>query len=100
MNVGLLESDERIKAGETITKALLAQYGYIRKPDSGVKILGNGEIKKKLTFDGIDAISASALKKVEAAGGTFSGGATPVAQEEQKEETQEAQEEQKEESQE
>jgi len=71
VNVGLLESDDRISSGTTITKELLSQYGYIRKPSSFVKILGKGDLKKKLSFDAMDAISASALAQVEAAGGSF-----------------------------
>lgn len=84
INLGLLEADERIKSWDTINKELLTQYGYIRKVTSGVKILWNGDLKKKLTFDGLDAISASALTKVEAAWGSFSG--APEVKEAQKEE--------------
>ncbi len=79
VNVGLLESDDRIKSWDTITKELLAQFWYIRKKDNRVKILGNWDLKKKLSFDGLDAISSSALTKVEAVGGTFSGWA-PVTE--------------------
>jgi len=91
VNVGLLESDDRVKSGDTITKELLAQNGYIRKTTSGVKILGNGDLSKKLSFEGIDAISASALAKVEKAWGSFAAPA-PVAQEQQEEAQEQAQE--------
>ena len=70
VNVGHLEADERISAGATVDKALLTQLGYLRKPTSLVKILWTGELKKSLTFVWIDAVSATALKKIESAGGS------------------------------
>ncbi len=93
VNVGLLESDDRIKSGDTITKELLAQHGYTRKVTSAVKILWNGDIKKKLTFDGLDAISATALSKVESAWWTFT--AAPKIEETQEEQESEKQQEEK-----
>ncbi len=86
VNVGLLESDERVKSGDTITKELLAQNGYIRKTTSGVKILWHGDLSKKLSFEGIDAISASALTKVEAAWGSFAAPEVVATEEEAQEE--------------
>lgn len=71
VNVWSLDTDERIKSGDTITKETLVQYSYIRKASSFVKILGTWDLGKKLTFDGMDAISASALSKVESAGWSF-----------------------------
>ena len=41
----------------------------IKNPKDGVKILGNGEITKKLTVK-VNAFSASAKEKIEAVGGT------------------------------
>jgi large subunit ribosomal protein L15 len=49
--------------------ALLAR-GIISKVADGVKILGKGELKKKLTVRA-HAVSAGALKKIEKAGGAF-----------------------------
>ena len=69
INVGSLENDERIKTGGSITKEVLTQLGYLRKVTSLVKILGNGDLKKKLLFEDMDAVSATALKKIEVAGG-------------------------------
>lgn len=77
VNVGHLEVDERIKAGATIDKALLVQNGYLRKPTSFIKILGKGKLTKSLKFTDIDAVSASALKQIEAAGGNVA--LNPVA---------------------
>ena len=46
----------------------LIQYGIIKNVQDGVKILGNGEITKKLTVQA-NKFSASAKEKIEAAGG-------------------------------
>ena len=43
--------------------------GIIKNPRDGVKILGNGELTKKLDVK-VDAFSASAKEKIEALGGT------------------------------
>ncbi len=51
-----------------ITKETLYNAGFISKTDK-VKVLGNGEISAKVTVD-VDAISKSALAKIEAAGGS------------------------------
>lgn len=69
INVGSLEVDERIDEKKVLNKALLTEFGYLRKTTSLVKILGTGNLEKKLTFEGIDAVSATALKKIEAVGG-------------------------------
>lgn len=68
VNLSQLQADERIAAGATLDKAALTTFGYIRKPTSLVKVLGTGEIKKSLSFVGVDAVSASALTKIEKAG--------------------------------
>lgn len=47
---------------------LLKQTGLVKKVYDGVKILGDGELTKKLTVKAA-AFSASALQKIEAAGG-------------------------------
>ena len=46
----------------------LMEAGIIRKPLDGLKVLGNGEITKKLTVEA-SVFSASAKEKIEAAGG-------------------------------
>ena len=50
------------------TNAILAA-GLLKKTLDGVKVLGNGELTKKLTVK-VNAVSASAKEKIEAAGGT------------------------------
>ena len=47
----------------------LVEAGVIKNPRDGVKILGNGELTKKLTVK-VNAFSEGAKAKIEAAGGT------------------------------
>ncbi len=58
----------RYKDGETVNAAKLLADGVISKCEYGLKILGNGEIKSKLTVEA-KAFSESAKQKIEAAGG-------------------------------
>ena len=64
-----VEDLNSFRAGTTITKEKLVEAGLIRKVTEPVKILGNGELEKKLKFEGIDAFSSSAKEKIEKAGG-------------------------------
>ena len=66
INVGVLEAFDD---GEVVTVETLLAEGFIRNPHDGVKILGNGELTKKLTVKA-NAFSAGAKEKIEAAGGT------------------------------
>ena len=52
-----------------ISVATLVEAGVIKNPKDGVKILGNGELTKKLAVK-VNAVSASAKEKIEALGGT------------------------------
>ena len=65
VNLGDLE--KKIAAG-LVNREALMKAGLIRKSDKEVKILGNGELKKSLQFQGLK-ISKSAKQKTEAAGG-------------------------------
>lgn len=58
----------RFEDGTEVTTELLLEAGVISKALDGVKILGNGEITKKLTVKAA-AFSASAKEKIEKAGG-------------------------------
>lgn len=60
---------ERFEDGAEVTIETLMESGLISNPRDGVKILGNGEITKKLNVK-VSAFSASAKEKIEAAGGT------------------------------
>ena len=46
----------------------LLEQGIVKNPKDGVKILGNGELTKKLTVQA-NAFSKSAVEKIEAVGG-------------------------------
>ena len=56
--------------GATVDEAALLEAGLIRKPYHGVKILGSGALKKKLTIVATKA-SESARTAIEKAGGTL-----------------------------
>lgn len=56
------------KEGTEVTPELLMEMGIIKKQLSGIKVLGNGEITKKLTVRA-HKFSDSAKEKIEAAGG-------------------------------
>lgn len=66
VNVSAL--DKVFNDGETVTVDALISKGLVKKALDGVKILGNGEISKKLTVQ-VNAYSDSAKQKIEAAGG-------------------------------
>jgi large subunit ribosomal protein L15 len=68
INVATLETS--FDAGSTVDVAALRAKGLVPKLAEHVKILGEGELKKKLTVKA-HAISESARQKLEAAGGTF-----------------------------
>ena len=61
--------NERFEDGAVVDVDTLIETGIVRNPKDGVKILGNGEITKKLTVKA-NAFSASAKEKIEAAGGS------------------------------
>ena len=65
INVGALEVFEN---DTVVTVATLIEAGIVTNPRDGVKILGNGELTKKLTVQA-NAFSASAAAKIEALGG-------------------------------
>ena len=65
VNVSVLE---KFEDGDVVNAQALLEKGILSKCEYGVKILGNGEITKKLTVQA-SAFSASAKEKIEAAGG-------------------------------
>jgi len=66
VNVSALE---RFDAGTEVTPELLSESGLVRHTRFDVKILGNGDLTKKLSVTA-HRFSASAREKIEAAGGT------------------------------
>lgn len=69
VNVFVLE--ESYKDGETVTVESLKEKGIVRKNAASVKILGNGDLKKRLVIEGIALVSSSAREKIEKAGGSI-----------------------------
>jgi large subunit ribosomal protein L15 len=65
-----LKDLDRFAAGEEVTPESLKAKGLIRTVRKDVKLLGVGELSKKLKIT-VHAASASAREKVEAAGGTL-----------------------------
>ncbi|MBO8136866.1 MAG: 50S ribosomal protein L15 [Desulfotomaculum sp.] len=63
-----IEQLNKFDENTTITPELLKEAGVIKKINDGVKILGNGELKKALTVKA-HAFSKSAEEKIKAAGG-------------------------------
>ena len=61
---------EKFDNGADVTVDTLIESGIVKNPKDGVKILGNGELTKKLNVKA-NAFSASAKEKIEALGGTF-----------------------------
>ncbi len=59
---------EIFKAGSTVDTKALLEKGIIKKPQDGVKVLGDGEVTKALNVK-LAAYSASAKEKIEKAGG-------------------------------
>ena len=58
----------KFEDGEVVNLEKLMEAGVVKKPLDGLKVLGNGELTKKLTVEA-KVFSASAKEKIEAAGG-------------------------------
>lgn len=67
VNLGRLDS--LFEDGDTVDVDSLVEKGVIKNNKVPVKVLGTGELTKKLTVK-VDKISASAQEKIEANGGT------------------------------
>ena len=67
--INVSELENRFEDGAVVTVEALLESGAIKKVGDGVKILGNGELTKKLTVQ-VNKYSASAIEKIQAAGGT------------------------------
>ena len=65
INVGSLN---RFEEGAVVDAAALVEAGLVKNYFDGIKILGNGELKKNITVK-VDAYSESAKAKIEVAGG-------------------------------
>jgi len=60
---------KKLDASETVTVDALVKAGVLRRAKDGVRLLGDGELKAKVSFD-IAGASKSAIEKVEKAGGS------------------------------
>jgi len=72
INLGRIQAavdSGKLKAGDTITSASLTEAGLVSHAADGVRLLGKGELKAKLSFE-IAGASASAIAAVEKAGGS------------------------------
>ena len=63
-----VETLNRFEDGAEVTAETLLAAGIIKKQHSGVKILGNGKLERKLTVK-VAKVSAEATKQIEALGG-------------------------------
>ena len=66
INVSMLN---RFEDGATVNVESLMEIGLVSNPRDGFKILGNGELTKKLNV-AVNAYSASAIEKIQALGGS------------------------------
>jgi large subunit ribosomal protein L15 len=80
-NVNVSEIQDLFEAGEEVTVATLQDKGLLKKTFDILKILGNGELSKKVKVSA-HRFSESAKEKIEKAGGTATviPGRTPVAE--------------------
>jgi large subunit ribosomal protein L15 len=67
--VNVSQLNERFEDGETVSEETLRAKGLVSGRCDLVKVLGNGEIERKLTVT-VDAASATAKAKIEKAGGS------------------------------
>jgi len=63
-----IEELNSFAAGTEVTPELLLEQGIVKNPQSGIKVLGNGEITVQLTVKA-NKFSQSAVEKITAAGG-------------------------------
>lgn len=66
VNVSMLN---RFEDGADVTIESMVEIGLFSNPKDGVKVLGNGELTKKLNVKA-NAFSASAIEKIQALGGS------------------------------
>ena len=73
LTVNVSDLDSKFEDGAVVNEESLRACGLIRGRCDGVKVLGDGELKRKLTIQ-VDKVSASAKDKIEKAGGTITVG--------------------------
>ena len=68
--VNISDLDIKFKDGDDINSESLFKANLIRKPNANVKILGNGDLKKKFNFK-VHSVTKSAEEKINKSGGTL-----------------------------
>ena len=71
--VNVSSLDERFEDGDTVNMETLKAARLVKGTYDGVKVLGNGDLSKKLTVSGCK-VSAAAREKIEKAGGSITEG--------------------------
>lgn len=66
--INLSDLNKHFNDGDEVTPEILKEKGIIKKQLCGVKVLGNGNLEKKLTIKA-NRFSTSAVTKIESAGG-------------------------------
>jgi large subunit ribosomal protein L15 len=67
--VNVRDLEAKFSDGDTVNEESLRACGLVQGIYDAVKVLGNGDLAKKLTVD-VDKVSASAKEKIEKAGGS------------------------------
>ena len=67
--VNLRDIEVKYTDGETVSKETLVAKGLVKKSAVLIKVLGNGDLTKKVSV-AVDKVSASAKEKIEKVGGT------------------------------
>jgi large subunit ribosomal protein L15 len=60
---------KKLDAKETVTVEALVKAGVLRRAKDGVRVLSDGDLKAKLSFD-VAGASKAAIEKIEKAGGS------------------------------
>jgi large subunit ribosomal protein L15 len=68
--VNVRDLEKRFESGAVVDEQAIIDCGLIKKPLDGIKVLGTGELTKKLTVT-VTKFSESAKQKIEAAGGSI-----------------------------
>ncbi len=66
--INLSDLNKFFNDGDVVSEEILKERGIIKKPLAGIKILGNGNLEKKLTIKA-NRFTSSAVTKIENAGG-------------------------------
>ncbi len=68
--VNLVDLELKFSDGDSVNEETLRACGLVKGVCDGVKLLGNGDVTKKLTIS-VDKVSAAARDKIEKAGGSI-----------------------------